>query len=214
MYLLYTDDNSPAIVSSGGSQDCRNRDHFLSNRLIRAVMKKEGLVKREDPLRDSDLRPSLAYGKYGKPQLRNYPFLHLNISHSAGKAVCCVSDGEVGIDLQRKSFRTAEKCMRLASRFFPREDTDLLQSLSAPEEIIDLFFSIWTIREAYLKLTGEGLAGGLDSFQIDFENHLILKNHAEAFWIDLEIPSRFGPEYCGTLCSYTPVPSPIASEYL
>lgn len=225
MYLLYAD--SCSISQSRFSQCGRrgtNYDHLLSDILIQALVKKENLIPKSD-FPDSNSGISLAFGKYGKPFFPDYPSVHFSISHSAGKAVCCVSDAQVGADLQRKSFRrksesscteTYLKCLKIAARFFPAEDNEMLQALSSPKEKINLFFRLWTIREAYLKLTGEGLTGRMDSFQIDIENGCILSSRTRtpAFFTDLKIPSRFGPGYCGALCSYTPLPAEIDSEYL
>lgn len=225
MYLLYADERSIATSHffHCGHRET-NRDHLLSVILMQAMVRKENLIPKSD-FSDSSSGISLAFGKYGKPFLPGFPSVHFSISHSAGKAICCVSDSQVGADLQRKSFRrksesssteTYLKCLKIAARFFPAEDNERLQALSSPEEVINLFFRLWTIREAYLKLTGEGLPGRLDSFQIDIENGRIpgSSTRAPAFFRDLKIPSRFGPGYCGALCSYSPLPIEIDSEYL
>ena len=51
---------------------------------------------------------------------------------------------------------------RIARRFFHPEDLALLRNAKDAEEQLKLFFRIWTIKEAYLKCTGEGLSGGLN----------------------------------------------------
>ncbi len=49
--------------------------------------------------------------------------------------------------------------MRLARRFFTGEETAALEKAHWQE---DFFFRLWARKEAYGKLTGEGLAGALD----------------------------------------------------
>ena len=55
---------------------------------------------------------------------------------------------------------TAADVAAIAGRFFTACEQRLIARDSS------LFFDIWTAKEAYLKYTGEGLAGGLGSFSV------------------------------------------------
>lgn len=246
MYFLYTEDNI-SESSSPCAHENRRTDSLLSRKLFRAMLQQEFPSRQGVPCAhssatgsfqeisssDMELSPIPAKGKYGKPYLPACPSLHFNISHSGGIGVLCVDNKEVGVDLQWKGGRTAKQCLRIAAHFFPQEDLQLLQALPSPEEQTDLFFRLWTIREAYLKLTGKGLAGGLDSFHIDLENRQILKRTEEpaqaqgsnddpedssgvpgflrtnAYYAELSMPSVVGPEYCGAVCSFSPIPPEV-----
>ena len=60
---------------------------------------------------------SYEYGELGKPQIVNIP-KKFNLSHSGDYVVCGVSDGEVGVDIQKwVSFKD-----RTAERFFAKEE--------------------------------------------------------------------------------------------
>ena len=64
---------------------------------------------------------SYEYGEQGKPQIVNFP-KKFNLSHSGDYVVCGVSDGEVGVDIQKwVPFKE-----RTAERFFAKEEWKLL----------------------------------------------------------------------------------------
>lgn len=104
-------------------------------------------------------RLTFAYGPHGKPSLSNAgsQTLSFNMSHSNQIALYTVTrDRQVGIDVE--CIRSLQDMDQLAQRFFcPREAVRLQQC--AAEQRQELFFRLWTCKEAYLKATGEGLTG-------------------------------------------------------
>lgn len=98
----------------------------------------------------------------GKPYLPSHPDFHYNFSDSGDYLVLAVSPKhEIGVDLQKLTPVRAG-VISMAERFFHPEDLALLRNAKDAEEQLKLFFRIWTIKEAYLKCTGEGLSGGLN----------------------------------------------------
>ncbi len=91
------------------------------------------------------------YGKNGKPYFREYPF-YFNLSHSGEYVFCALSSGEVGADIQQ--YRNIGNG-RLAERFFAPQEIAALRGCGEGEN--PLFFQLWTRKEAYGKLTGEGI---------------------------------------------------------
>lgn len=113
---------------------------------------------------------SFQYGPAGKPALapaQATPSLSFNLSHSHELALVALADGaELGVDVEY--WRDLPDLLDLARRFFsPREAARLL-ALPAAEQR-SAFFRCWTRKEAYLKARGDGLAGGLSSFDVAFE---------------------------------------------
>lgn len=100
----------------------------------------------------------LYYGEKGKPYLRDYPF-YFNLSHSGSNVVCAFSRQEVGVDIQQYK-RT--DIVRLAERFFSAEEKKALKACHDRKELERLFYQLWTRKEAYGKLTGEGIAAVID----------------------------------------------------
>lgn len=147
--------------------------------------------------RKSALEPlPLCFGEgiHGKPYLKAYPELHFSLSHSGSIAVCALAGQEVGADIQQ--FGQIRK--GLAERFFSSEDLLLIREWEEygirREEI---FFRIWTIKEAYMKLTGEGMSQGLHSTRIlpDFETgrrRVLSRENLSDFVADREIFSVGG----------------------
>ena len=87
----------------------------------------------------------IAANENGKPYLTAAPDVHFSLSHSAAWAVCAVSDHPVGVDIQQcRSFKP-----NIADRFF-------LSSLS-PAERENAFYTLWALKESYVKADGRGL---------------------------------------------------------
>ncbi len=105
------------------------------------------------------------YSSKGKPTLADisYP-LSFNLSHSQERVIYGLGYVErIGVDLEYQ--REITDVSKLAERFFSPKEYQYLQN--RPEiERNNLFLRLWTAKEAYLKATGEGIAGGLELFEV------------------------------------------------
>lgn len=111
----------------------------------------------------------LRYGKEGKPYCDNSAGFYFNLSHSGDYAVCAVSQGEVGIDIQkRKEFN-----WKVAERFFAKEETVRLKDAQEADKN-RIFNEIWTLKESYIKYTGRGMNQELGSFYLDGHSGIII----------------------------------------
>lgn len=101
---------------------------------------------------------------HGKPFLEGRNDVFFNISHSGDYVVCALSDKEVGIDIE------GEKRARLevARRFFHPDEIKKLESLEDKEKD-DFFYDYWSVKESFLKYTGDGLTRPLSSFCVRFD---------------------------------------------
>ena len=80
-----------------------------------------------------------------------------NISHSDDMIFCVVGTENVGCDVQLMT-----KCnMKVAERFFTKNEKDKLVSDENKDE---LFFKFWTVKESILKWRGDGISGGLSTY--------------------------------------------------
>jgi len=101
----------------------------------------------------------------GKPFWReHHERLQFNLSHSGGWiALAFASDMEVGIDVQHKDESRKIDGLKIARRFFHPLENEALSSCPADRQA-DLFYALWTCKEAVVKAMGEGLHGGLEKF--------------------------------------------------
>ena len=110
------------------------------------------------------------YSDRGKPQLitnLNPDNLQFNVSHSHNLALYAFTYQErVGIDLEY--LRSLRDAANIARRFFAPKEYELIASLIGDRQQ-QVFFQTWTIKEAYLKATGEGLSGSIDAVEVSFE---------------------------------------------
>ncbi len=105
----------------------------------------------------------------GKPMLRTPSFLPIqfNVSHTKGMALIAITlEHPIGIDVEWIDRKTPDK--DIAERYFSAQESAYLASLPQPERTHQ-FFSYWTCKEAYLKMKGTGITGGLDRSEILME---------------------------------------------
>lgn len=100
----------------------------------------------------------ITYGKNGKPQIEG---LHFNLSHSGDMVILAVSDNEVGCDIEKIS----DVKEGIVDRFFAESEIEYLNKFEGIEKQRE-FFRLWTIKESYMKLTGEGMSLSLSGFEV------------------------------------------------
>lgn len=138
----------------------RRQSYLLGKVFMRLVLSRYG-----------DVAPthwSFTENSFGKPFIDAGQLdrpLYFNLSHSRDRLVLAVSRCEyTGVDVEYSSRK--RRVSRLASRYFSSAETDWLLSLS-PSQQQQAFYQLWTLKEAYIKARGMGLALALDSFGFD-----------------------------------------------
>ena len=87
--------------------------------------------------------------EHGKPKVERLEF---SLSHSGNLVLCAVSEEPVGCDVEE--IRKAPE--RVAERYFSCGEQEYLSQF-AEEEYDRAFFRLWTMKESYVKMTGEGM---------------------------------------------------------
>jgi len=111
---------------------------------------------------------SFTTNEHGKPRLDSTPLdsgPHFNLSHTRGGVVCglCLNH-EIGVDLERLDRRVDPG---VADRFFSPQEAAWVREAQGKAQVKERFLDIWTLKEAYIKARGKGLAIPLDSFSFD-----------------------------------------------
>jgi 4'-phosphopantetheinyl transferase len=94
----------------------------------------------------------------GKPFFPNLSDLFFNISHSSEGLAIAFSRREIGLDIEK--INRPRSHLSIAKRFFSKSETAWLEADANGSA--ELFMKIWTAKEAMLKLSGDGIAHGLD----------------------------------------------------
>lgn len=96
--------------------------------------------------------PPILTGARGKPYFAHGD-LHFSISHTKDHVFCALADGPVGLDAEELRRRPSPK---LAQKIL--SPNELRQYEAAPDRDRALL-TFWVLKEAAVKLTGEGLRG-------------------------------------------------------
>lgn len=108
----------------------------------------------------------------GKPTLGDdspMQELSFNLSHSGHwLAIGVTVDNLIGVDLQRRHHQ--KPLTELAERFFSETEAQNLAELPESRQS-EHFFRLWTLKEAYLKARGLGIANGLDKARFHIDNN-------------------------------------------
>lgn len=150
-------------------------------------------------------------GERGKPAVASQPALLLptfNLSHSAQHGLLALHAGGVPLGVDIEVARPFERAARIAARHFNAAEAAAVESATAGTEREAIFFRTWTRKEAYLKLTGLGLPGGLACVETgtvaDARMLVVPPEHglASAWVTSLPLPG----ELLGALAAPQPMP--------
>jgi 4'-phosphopantetheinyl transferase len=101
---------------------------------------------------------------YGKPYCKFLNNFHFNVSHSRDWIVCAIDGESIGIDVEKISTIDLD----ISKNFFSdKEHVDLLSS----NDPYDYFFTLWSLKESYIKFIGKGLSYPLNSFSMQLLNN-------------------------------------------
>ena len=101
-------------------------------------------------------KPIFEYGEHGKPMIVGHPEIHFNLSHCREAVACVLSDQPVGVDIE--SVRSFSESLL----HYTMNETEVALIKSAARPDIE-FIRYWTMKEAFLKRSGEGLRSEMGS---------------------------------------------------
>ena len=135
----------------------------------------------------------------GRPYLQSAPNYSFSFSASrSGFLGACSRTHKVGVDFEDKS-RSLE-AIELAERYFSSAEAQAVRCAQG-KAFEEMFYRLWSLKEAALKSIGEGLPFGLDAFQFELTPHPHLARTPR----EHGAPTRFeayeieDAEFCGAL---------------
>jgi 4'-phosphopantetheinyl transferase len=130
----------------------RRAEHLAGRALLRVAL--------EDWTGRPPLSHELRATENGRPECIGGP--ELSVAHSRGAVLCALAPaGRIGIDVELPV--AGRGIHGIAERYFSLDERRWVGS--RPER----FYSLWVLKEAYLKALGVGLAGGLDALSCEIE---------------------------------------------
>ena len=145
-------------------------------------------------------------GDNGKPYLLDSD-LYFNLSHTQSMALLAVSKGtEVGIDIEFKERKT--DWQGVGKRFFSDIEQQSLFSRDINQQE-NYFYSLWTRKEAYMKVLGTGLSLAPANFSLTVppEPPALIEHYCTKIappesvsFMDVVLPEGL-QSYCATLAS-------------
>jgi len=158
-----------ALLSAAERERCDRFQHqgaraeFLTGRwLIRTTLGlRLGLSPTEVPI---------CIGEHGALHLRpgtGDEDLRFNLSHTRGLVALAIAAGRaVGVDVEDRERQSGR--LAIAERFFAPGEVAALRQVT-PEQAFDRFLDYWTLKEAYIKARGLGLAIPLKRFAFELD---------------------------------------------
>jgi 4'-phosphopantetheinyl transferase len=142
-------------------------------------------------------------GPFGKPDIDpslNTPLLRFNLSHTKDLVACVVASGQAcGIDVEH--VRPMNDMRGVADTVFA--DAELAALDATPGETqLERFFSFWTLKEAYIKATGQGMSAPLKAIAFTLDGNDIA--------VDIEAAIADAPAQW-TFCTLRPSPQHLSA---
>lgn len=110
----------------------------------------------------------ISYGPHGKPALAaayRHLELEFNLAHSHDRAIYLFGRARpLGVDLEQ--VRPLKDADDFAARFYSARECALIHSLTGDQKW-EVFYKLWTCKEAYLKANGKGLTVPLQQVEIN-----------------------------------------------
>lgn len=109
--------------------------------------------------------------KHGKPYLENYSNFNFNISHSGEYVLCGIDDKDIGVDVEEiKNINIIE----IAQNYFTTKEFEYIINCDV-EFQLNRFYEMWTLKESYIKCSGQGLSIPLASFSVEVDKYKNIK---------------------------------------
>jgi len=143
--------------------EAKRREYLMTRAVVRHVLSKYAPVPPQDWI--------FSQTAYGCPEIQHPHLaqpLRFNLSHSGNLVVCAVGfQCELGVDVEY--IKNGENLFEIAQSHFSRSEVESLSRLSGQAQI-QRFYEYWTLKEAYIKARGMGLAIPIQNFSFELSD--------------------------------------------
>ena len=112
---------------------------------------------------------NVVIGENGKPGCEG---VYFNLSHSDDMVLCAVSDTLVGCDIEK----VTDAPMEVAEHYFSEMECRYISTAKDSADSDRRFFRLWTMKESYMKMTGEGMSLSPERIEINIDNLTVLRD--------------------------------------
>jgi 4'-phosphopantetheinyl transferase len=114
---------------------------------------------------------NVTVGANGKLQCSGVQF---NLSHSGSLVLCAVGEGAIGCDIELVKDNAPFK---VAERYFSEKEREYVLDTANASEKCRRFYRLWTMKESYLKMSGEGICLSPAHIEIDLNTLSVLRDN-------------------------------------
>jgi len=118
---------------------------------------------------------------------------HFSLSHRRGVSVIALAGAQIGVDLEFIDFQV--EIDAVAARFFAPDELEALSQRPADARR-DLFFWLWTRKEAFVKALGVGigrswmgLSALADAIEAEHERWMLESRRVDGGWVSVCVQS-------------------------
>ncbi len=156
------------LVSSQRRQEALRFKHLFGRYtcLKSYVMLQTLLV--EQALIPAGCLPEFERNSHGKPELKDFPGVYFNLSHTRQAIAVAVSDHPVGVDVE--GFKEPKSSLLE----YTMNDEEIRQVLHSPHPDQE-FARYWTLKEALFKYTGTGITSSIKTLLTTLPPHVTLR---------------------------------------
>ena len=150
-----------------------------------------GLLLKQCLLDQNIYNTSIHIGDNGKPEIEGICF---NLSHSHDMIACVIANRSVGCDIEK----IGKPRDKIADHFFTEREISYLSQFEG-EKKTEQFYRLWTMKESYMKMTGEGMRLALDRFEVLIDDEIAIIRDGQK--VSCHVKEYEIPEYKFTVCS-------------
>jgi 4'-phosphopantetheinyl transferase len=125
-------------------------------------------------------KPVFAFSEHGKPSIIGHEDIHFNFSHCSEAAICAVSTKPIGVDIE------TPRHPKPAFIDYTMNGSEVERIRKAHDPSM-LFTQLWTMKEALVKLTANGITNNL--------RDVLCRD-------DVAFSTIVTPRYIYTICQY------------